>query len=108
MVFIEGFGEYDNKFLENLIESYFESIGKSVNVNINDDDVLEARIVWNPRCDRFVNIGGYNITDQVWVCVKNGRKYLHLYYRTPFHYSSRRARVYYLYFRFPLTVISDQ
>ena len=103
MVFIEGHGEFEPSFLSRLLSRFFNK-----NIKITDNDILDARVVYStPLCKSgFRNVGGYKFDDQEYVCVSVGRKYVHLYYRTPHHYSAAKNRVYYFYFRFPRTILA--
>lgn len=72
-------------------------------VELAPDRIVEAKTVWSlPDGVRCKNVGGHRITDHVYVCAKRGRKYLHVFYRTPHMYDASKNRIFFYYFRIRL------
>lgn len=94
VVLIDGYIEFAVGELERLLRR------GGIEVELTPDTIVEAKTVYTKPDDvKCRNVGGHDMTSQQYVCVKRGRKYLHVYYRTPYMYDASRNRIYFYYFR---------
>lgn len=80
------------------INEFLQELG--IEKKVTKKDIVEAKTVYRVSSDiEFITLGGEKLVYQKYIGAKVGRKYIHLYYRTPHMYDASRGKVYFYYFK---------